>query len=78
MKLKDVMLCNYDEVKEALLSGEKNLEACYKMLAIRCDDLNKVSQGSQEHLYRRHEPVTCGELRVPQGLLGLQNHNTDT
>lgn len=33
MKLKDVMLCNYDEVKEALLSGEKNLEACYKMLA---------------------------------------------
>lgn len=33
MKLKDVMLCDYDEVKEALLSGEKNLEACYKMLA---------------------------------------------
>lgn len=33
MKLKDVMLCNYDEVKGALLSGEKNLEACYKMLA---------------------------------------------
>jgi 5-methylcytosine-specific restriction protein A len=33
MKLKDVMLCTYDEVKEALLSGEKNLDACYKMLA---------------------------------------------
>lgn len=33
MKLKDVMLCNYDEVKEALLSGEKSLEAAYKMLA---------------------------------------------
>ena len=33
MKLKDVMLCNYDEVKEALLSGDKTLDACYKMLA---------------------------------------------
>lgn len=33
MKLKDVMLCEYDEVKQALLNDEKNLEACYKMLA---------------------------------------------
>lgn len=33
MKLKDVMLCEYDEVKLALTSNEKNLEACYKMLA---------------------------------------------
>lgn len=33
MKLKDVMLCDYDEVKQTLLSGEKGLEACYKMLA---------------------------------------------
>ena len=33
MKLKDVMLCDYDEVKEALLSGDKNLDGCYKMLA---------------------------------------------
>lgn len=32
MKLKDVMLCEYSEVKEALLSEEKNLDACYKML----------------------------------------------
>jgi 5-methylcytosine-specific restriction protein A len=32
MHLKDVMLCDYSEVKEALLSGEKNLDACYKML----------------------------------------------
>lgn len=33
MKLKDVMLCNYDEVKELLVTGQKDLEACYKMLA---------------------------------------------
>jgi 5-methylcytosine-specific restriction protein A len=33
MKLKDVMLCTYDEVKEALLSGDKTLDAAYKMLA---------------------------------------------
>lgn len=32
MKLKDVMLCDYEEVKQALLNNEKNLEACYKML----------------------------------------------
>lgn len=32
MKLKDVMLCDYDEPKQALLNNEKDLEACYKML----------------------------------------------
>ena len=33
MKLKDVMLCDYEEVKQALLNNEKNLDGCYKMLA---------------------------------------------
>lgn len=33
MKLKDIMLCDYDEVKQALLSGEKNLDGAYKLLA---------------------------------------------
>lgn len=33
MKLKDVMLCDYDEVKQALLSGEKNLDGAYKLLS---------------------------------------------
>ena len=32
MRLKDVMLCDYEEVKLALTSGEKTLDACYKML----------------------------------------------
>lgn len=32
MKLKDVMLCDYSEVKEGLLSGEKTLDQCYKLL----------------------------------------------
>lgn len=32
MKLKDVMLCDYSEVKEALLNEEKDLDGCYKML----------------------------------------------
>ena len=32
MKLKDVMLCDYSEVKEALLNDEKDLDGCYKML----------------------------------------------
>lgn len=33
MKLKDVMLCSYEEVKQALLNNEKDLDGCYKMLA---------------------------------------------
>jgi len=32
MKLKDVMLCEYVEVREVLLSGEKSLEMSYRML----------------------------------------------
>lgn len=32
MKLKDVMLCEYEEVKEALMSNQKTLDASYKML----------------------------------------------
>lgn len=33
MRLKDVMLCEYDEVKEALLTNAKTLDGAYKMLA---------------------------------------------
>ena len=32
MKLKDVMLSDYEEVKLALMNNEKGLEACYKLL----------------------------------------------
>lgn len=32
MKLKDVMLCDYSEVQEALLSGDKDLDGAYKLL----------------------------------------------
>lgn len=32
MKLKDVMLCDYDEVKQALLNDEKTLDGAYKLL----------------------------------------------
>lgn len=32
MKLKDVMLCDYEEPKQALLNNEKDLDGCYKML----------------------------------------------
>ncbi len=32
MKLKDVMLSGYSEVTDALLNGDKTLDACYKML----------------------------------------------
>lgn len=32
MKLKDCMLCDYNEVKEEVLLGEKSLDQCYKLL----------------------------------------------
>lgn len=32
MKLKDVMLCDYEEVRQALLNNEKTLDGAYKML----------------------------------------------
>lgn len=32
MKLKDIMLCDYSEVKEELLSNKKTLSQCYNML----------------------------------------------
>lgn len=32
MKLKDVMLCDYDEPKAMLMNNEKDLEGCYKLL----------------------------------------------
>ena len=32
MKLKDIMLCDYSEIKEALLNDEKDLDGCYRML----------------------------------------------
>lgn len=44
MRLKDVMLCDYYEVKEALLSGEKNLDACYKMLQKMRKDEDKLGK----------------------------------
>lgn len=44
MRLKDVMLCDYSEVKEALLSGEKNLDACYKMLQKMRKDEDKLGK----------------------------------
>lgn len=44
MKLKDVMLCDYSEVKEALLSGEKDLDGCYKMLQKLRKDEDKLAR----------------------------------
>lgn len=32
MKFKDVMLCDFEEVKSSLLTGKKDLDGCYKML----------------------------------------------
>lgn len=44
VKLKDVMMCEYDECKEALLSGEKGLESCYKMLAKLRKEENRLEK----------------------------------
>lgn len=44
MKLKDVMLCGYDEITEALLSGEKDLEASYKALVKLRKEEDKLAE----------------------------------
>ena len=42
MRLRDVMLCNYDDVKEALLTDQKTLDAAYKMLAKKRKEENML------------------------------------
>ena len=44
MKLKDVMLCEYDEVKQALVNEEKDLDGAYKMLAKLRKDENQLEK----------------------------------
>lgn len=44
MKLRDVMLCSYDEIKEALLSGDKPLDACYKMLEKKRKEEDRLAE----------------------------------
>ena len=44
MKLKDVMLCEYDEVKQAFINEEKDLEGAYKMLAKLRKDENQLEK----------------------------------
>lgn len=44
MKLKDIMLCEYDDPKVALRNNEKPLEACYKMLQKLRKEENKLEK----------------------------------
>ena len=44
MKLKDVMLCEYEEVKQALINEEKDLDGAYKMLAKLRKDENQLDK----------------------------------
>lgn len=43
MKLKDVMMCDYTEVKEALLNEEKTLDGAYKMLVKLRKEENRLA-----------------------------------
>ena len=47
MKLKDCMLCDYEEVKEMVLGGEKTLEQAYKQLQKLRKEENKLAM--EEH-----------------------------
>ena len=69
MKLKDVMLCDYEEVKLALMSGEKDLEACYKMLTkLRKeeDKLGKEDETGVESGVEGAEELAGGGESTPQ------------
>lgn len=70
MKLKDVMLCEYDEVKQALLNGEKNLEACYKMLAKLRKEEDQLAKddatGVADSVEGAEELISNGAKGLPQ------------
>lgn len=67
MKLKDVMLCDYEEVKQALMNNEKNLDACYKML----QKLRK----EEDQLYKED---TMGIKDVTEEADALAGDNTES
>lgn len=69
MKLKDVMLCNYDEVKQALLNGEKGLDACYKMLTKLRKEEDRLAMEDAtgvDDSIEGAENLTSGEGGLPQ------------
>lgn len=67
MKLKDIMGCDYDEVKEALLTNKKPLEACYRML----QKLRK-----EENLLLKEDQTVVGDGEV-DGLDAMAKDNSD-
>lgn len=75
MKLKDVMLCEYEEVKQALLNDEKNLEACYKMLAKLRKEEDRLAKDDETGLADTVEGAEelAGDNTGEQGQLSEQD-----
>lgn len=70
MKLKDVMLSEYDEPKQALLNNEKDLEACYKLLQkLRKeeDQLAKEDATGFAESFEGAEEVTSNNIATEDG-----------
>ncbi len=64
MRLKDVMLCDYEEVKRGLLSGEKNLDASYKALQKARkeeDDIEREDATGLSHLVEGAQELEAEE-----------------
>ena len=55
MKLKDCMLCDYDEVKEMLINGTKSLEQAYKQLQKLRKEENKLAKEEETGLAKNIE-----------------------
>lgn len=61
MKLKDCMLCDYEEVKECLLNNEKTLEQAYKLL----QKLRK-----EENMLEKEESMGISNVEEAQEIVG--------
>lgn len=61
MKLKDCMLCDYEEVKECLLNNEKTLEQAYKLL----QKLRK-----EENMLEKEETMGISNVEEAQEIVG--------
>lgn len=73
MKLKDIMLCDYSEVKDELLGNKKTLSQCYNMLQklrkeedqLMIDDTKGISEvDTAENIVDKEDKVTLSDEEV--------------
>lgn len=86
MKLKDIMLCDYSEVKDELLTNKKNLSQCYNMLQklrkeedqLMIDDTRGISEvDTAEEIVDKEDKRTLSDNEVMELLDMLDDFSGD-